>query len=219
LTVSLSLSKATYWGNAREAFFRKTSISANSNSFLLFESANQTPMTRLNVMPAMPRISRILAVEPFVITTLWTTAEVRQIDFAPLFDDWKQQGDTRLFPFFSYDTFKEVAVSPSRTLHWPSILVQVKLLKRTIEGPLDLDPDELYRQSKLIQQTEPLAIGETLRKARESAGLSQTDIAVRSGTTRNYISRIENGKSDIQLETLNKIVQLGIGKQVRVEIS
>jgi len=46
------------------------------------------------------------------------------------------------------------------------------------------------------------------------AGLSQIDVATKSGTSRNYISRIENGKSDIQLETLNKIVQLGIGKQI-----
>lgn len=97
--------------------------------------------------------------------------------------------------------------------------VQVKLAKRTIEGPLDLDPDELYSQSTLIQKTERLAIGDLLRKAREEAGLSQVDVATKSGTSRNYISRIENGKSDIQLETLNKIVQLGMGKQVRVEIA
>ncbi|MCB0573487.1 MAG: helix-turn-helix transcriptional regulator, partial [Saprospiraceae bacterium] len=49
---------------------------------------------------------------------------------------------------------------------------------------------------------EPVNVGAMLRRAREAAGLSQADVALKSGTTRNYISRIENEKSDIQLETL-----------------
>lgn len=111
-----------------------------------------------------------------------------------------------------------MAVSSVRTLHWPSVPIQIIIRNRTIEGPLDLDPDELYRQSTLLRRAEPLAVGAILRKARLEAGLSQVEVAVKSGTSRNYISRIENGKSDIQLETLNKIVQLGIGKQIRLEI-
>lgn len=167
---------------------------------------------------ALPRIVKILSVEPFKIMTLWTTGEVRQIDFEPLFEQWKQQNDSRLFPLFRYDIFKQVMVSPTRTLHWPTVPVKIALAKRTIEGPLDIDPDALYQQSILVRRTEPIAVGSILKKARQDAGLSQLDVATRSGTSRNYISRIENGKSDIQLETLNKIVQLGMGKQVRVEI-
>lgn len=167
----------------------------------------------------LPRIARIMAIEPFKITALWTTAEIRQNDFEPLFDQWKREDDSRLFPLFDYDTFKQVTVSPTRTLHWPAVPIQVVLARRTVEGPLDLDPDELYRHSALVQKTERLAVGSILRKARQDAGLSQTELATKSGTSRNYISRIENGKSDIQLETLNKIVQLGMGKQIRVEIA
>ena len=167
----------------------------------------------------LPRIAKILAIEPFKITALWTTSEIRDIDFMPLFSQWKQENDSRLFPLFDFDVFRQAAVSPAHTLHWPNLAIQVKLAKRTIEGPLDLDPDELYRQSTLIQKTERLAVGDLLRKARQEAGLSQVEVATKSGTSRNYISRIENGKSDIQLETLNKIVQLGMGKQVRVEIA
>lgn len=44
------------------------------------------------------------------------------------------------------------------------------------------------------------------------------DVALKSGTTRNYISRIENDKSDIQLETQQKIVKLGIGGEMVLEI-
>ena len=166
----------------------------------------------------LPRITRILAVEPFKITALWTTAEVRENDFEPLFTQWKQENDTRLFPLFQYEAFKKVAVSPAHTLCWPTVSIEVNVANCTLKGPLDLDPDELYRQSLLVQKTERLPIGSILRNARLAAGLSQIELAMKSGTSRNYISRIENGKSDIQLETLNKIVQLGMGKQIRVEI-
>lgn len=167
----------------------------------------------------LPRISRILSIEPFSITAVWTTAEIRRNEFAPLFAQWKADDDRQLFPLFDFDTFKQVAVSPTHTLHWPTVPVRITLPRRTIDGVLELDPDELYRQSVLVQRTEQLDVGTLLRNARQAAGLSQLDLATRSGTTRNYISRIENGKSDIQVETLNKIVQLGMGKQVRLEIA
>lgn len=178
-------------------------------------------MSRANTSPknTLPRIAKILAVEPFQITTLWTTAEIRRIDFVPLFAYWRQENDAHLFPLFNPEIFKQVALSPLYTLSWPNVPVTIKLAHRTIEAPLELDPDELYKQSVLVQKTERIAIGNLLRKAREESGLSQTEVAIKSGTSRNYISRIENGKSDIQLETLNKIVQLGMGKQVRVEIA
>ncbi|RYF66104.1 MAG: XRE family transcriptional regulator, partial [Cytophagaceae bacterium] len=161
-------------------------------------------MTRISTATkqVVPRIAKILTVEPFQLTVLWTTAEIRRINFALLFDNWRNDNDSRLYPLFDFDTFKQVTLSPTHTLCWPTINVQVKLATRIIQGPLELDPDELYRQSVLIQKTEPIAVGVLLRKAREAAGLSQTEVATKSGTSRNYISRIENGKSDIQLETL-----------------
>lgn len=167
----------------------------------------------------LPRIIKILAIEPFSITALWTTAEIRRNDFKSLSTEWKRQEDTRLFLLFEYENFEQVTVSPARTLQWPNVPIKLELGHRTIEGSLELDPDELYRQSELLRKTERLAIGPILKQARQAAGLSQEELAAKSGTTRNYISRIENGRSDIQLETLNKIVQLGIGKQLRVEIA
>jgi transcriptional regulator with XRE-family HTH domain len=76
----------------------------------------------------------------------------------------------------------------------------------------------LYQESTFVRSIEPLPIGTMLKQAREKAGLTQTDVAINAGTTRNYISRIENGKSDIQVETLHKIVELGLGKQLRMEV-
>ena len=39
-----------------------------------------------------------------------------------------------------------------------------------------------------------------------------------SGTTRNYISRIENDKSDIELGTLRKIIETGLGKKLEIQV-
>ncbi|MFN0034503.1 MAG: helix-turn-helix domain-containing protein [Saprospiraceae bacterium] len=165
------------------------------------------------------RIAKILKVEPFRITALWTNAETRLIDFEPLFEQWKADNDTALFPLFNFDTFRQVSLTKSAgTLKWENVRLAFTFNGEDRNEPLDLDPDGLFAASTLVQKVEVLPIGQLLKSAREFAGLSQTDVAMKSGTTRNYISRIENGKADIQLETLQKIVQLGIGKQVFLEI-
>ncbi len=48
------------------------------------------------------------------------------------------------------------------------------------------------------------AIGEIIRDARKEAHLTQEQLAERTGTKKSFISRIENGHSDIQLSTLYK---------------
>jgi len=55
-------------------------------------------------------------------------------------------------------------------------------------------------------------------ESRLSLGLTQQELAVMSGTTRNYISRIENDRSDIELGTLRKIIETGLGKQLSIVI-
>lgn len=50
------------------------------------------------------------------------------------------------------------------------------------------------------------------------SGLTQQELAIKSGTTRNYISRIENEHSDIEMATLRKIVETGLGKQLDIRI-
>ncbi len=63
------------------------------------------------------------------------------------------------------------------------------------------------------------AIGEILREARKEAHMTQEELAKKTGTRKSFISRIENGHSDIQLSTLYRIVELGLGKQVHLTIT
>lgn len=62
------------------------------------------------------------------------------------------------------------------------------------------------------------AIGEILRDARKESHMTQEELAQKTGTKKSFISRIENGHSDIQLSTLYKLVELGFGKSVNLTI-
>jgi HTH-type transcriptional regulator/antitoxin HipB len=68
--------------------------------------------------------------------------------------------------------------------------------------------------------TESLAfgLGVMLREARKEADITQEQLAERTGTKKSYISRIERGKSDIQITTCYKLVVIGLGKQLNVSI-
>jgi transcriptional regulator with XRE-family HTH domain len=48
-------------------------------------------------------------------------------------------------------------------------------------------------------------LGKNLRVARERLGLTQEEVAARSGVQAGEISRIERGKRDPQISTLEKI--------------
>jgi predicted transcriptional regulator len=48
--------------------------------------------------------------------------------------------------------------------------------------------------------------------------MTQEQLAMRSGTTRFYISRIENDKTDLEMSTFRKIVEAGLGKKLKMTI-
>lgn len=60
-------------------------------------------------------------------------------------------------------------------------------------------------------------LAERLKEERLKAGLTQEQLAERIGTKKTYISRIENGKADVQLSTLFRIFE-GLGKRVRLTV-
>ena len=62
------------------------------------------------------------------------------------------------------------------------------------------------------------AIGEIIREARKEAKMTQEQLAERTGTKKSFISRIENGRSDIQLSTLFKLIEVGLGKRINLTI-
>jgi len=61
-------------------------------------------------------------------------------------------------------------------------------------------------------------LGVMLREARQVAGVTQEELAVRTGTQKSYISRIERGQSDIQISTFYRLVEIGLGKRLNISI-
>ncbi len=65
---------------------------------------------------------------------------------------------------------------------------------------------------------EEFKIGVMLKMAREEAGLTQEQLAVKLNTKKSAISRIENHASDIKLSTLENFAQ-ALGKKINIEVT
>jgi HTH-type transcriptional regulator/antitoxin HipB len=57
-----------------------------------------------------------------------------------------------------------------------------------------------------------------IREERRLAKMTQEQLADRIGAKKSFISRIENGKSDIQLSTLYRLLEFGLGKKVELTV-
>ena len=62
------------------------------------------------------------------------------------------------------------------------------------------------------------AIGEIIKEERKHSKMTQEELAKRTGTKKSFISRIENGHSDIQLSTLYRLIEQGLGKKINLSI-
>lgn len=62
------------------------------------------------------------------------------------------------------------------------------------------------------------AIGELIKEERKHANLTQEQLADKIGAKKSFISRIENGHSDIQLSTLYKLIEFGLGRKINITI-
>ena len=65
---------------------------------------------------------------------------------------------------------------------------------------------------------ESFKIGVMLQELRKEQGMTQEQLANKCGTTKTYISRIENDASDIRLSTLMRIIRQGFGKHLKMSV-
>ncbi len=66
---------------------------------------------------------------------------------------------------------------------------------------------------------ESFKLGVLLQELRLKEGMTQEELANKCGTTKSYISRIENNASDIRLSTIMRIFREGFGKQIKLSLS
>ncbi len=74
------------------------------------------------------------------------------------------------------------------------------------------------KRSDFEAKAKAYVIGELLKEERLEANLTQEELADKIGAKKSYISRVENGKSDIQLSTLYKLFEFGLGKRINITI-
>jgi len=81
-------------------------------------------------------------------------------------------------------------------------------------GKIGSPSREIYEQ-----EFEAFKLGVLIQEIREKQHLTQEQLAQKCGTTKSYISRIENNASDIRLSTLMRIVQQGLGGHLNISVS
>ena len=88
-------------------------------------------------------------------------------------------------------------------------------LKRYVAGRRRRDPDF---DEGFDAGYEQFKIGVLLRQAREEAGLTQEQLALRLGSKKSAVSRIENHAEDIKLSTLERYAS-ALGKTLFVRVA
>ena len=74
------------------------------------------------------------------------------------------------------------------------------------------------RRDQLEEGYQDFKIGVLLQEARLKKGMTQQELADKVGTTKSYISKIENNIKEARLSTLKKIIELGFGGELELSI-
>ena len=69
------------------------------------------------------------------------------------------------------------------------------------------------------EEFEAFKLGAMIQDLRKEQGLTQEQLAEKCGTTKTYISRIENNASDIRLSTLMRIIRQGLGGNLKLNVT
>ncbi|GAA4312034.1 helix-turn-helix transcriptional regulator [Compostibacter hankyongensis] len=74
------------------------------------------------------------------------------------------------------------------------------------------------RREELEAGYKDFKIGALIQEARLEKGWTQEELAERVGTTKSYISKIENNIKEVRISTLQRIVEHGLGGKLQLQI-
>lgn len=165
----------------------------------------------------IPRILKLVSVKGFEVVCVFNNGDTRRIDFARLFKQWRIKKTDPEYPLLDVQQFKRLKLI-EQTLSWPNILLRITDMGgNEMQQPYAIDPVVLFEHSEPIAQKRFL-LGAAIRRARKAQGLSQDALAQKSGTSKAYISRVENDLIEPELHTLYKIVELGLSRKIALKI-
>jgi HTH-type transcriptional regulator / antitoxin HipB len=87
---------------------------------------------------------------------------------------------------------------------------------KTFDELIELEHGKIGTESrnKFEEGAQMFIISEMLKNARKEAKMTQEELADKSGTKKSYISKLENGKGNIQLSTLIRIFEQGLNRRI-----
>lgn len=87
---------------------------------------------------------------------------------------------------------------------------------KSFDELIEFEHGKLGTESRNVyeENSQMFIISEMLKEARKEANLTQEQLAEKTGTKKSYISKIENGKGNIQLSTLIRIFEVGLNKRI-----
>lgn len=74
------------------------------------------------------------------------------------------------------------------------------------------------KREELEAGYEQFKLGVMIQEARLEKGMTQEQLAQKCGTTKSYISKLENNIKEVRISTLQKIVELGFGGHLELSI-
>jgi len=98
--------------------------------------------------------------------------------------------------------------------------MHMKTTNKTLEEFIDENYGKVGTSSReeFEKGYESFKIGYLIQKARLERGLTQEELAEKCGTNKGYISKVENNLKEIRISTLQKIVELGLGGRLELNI-
>jgi|688.fasta_scaffold238955_3 HTH-type transcriptional regulator/antitoxin HipB len=66
---------------------------------------------------------------------------------------------------------------------------------------------------------EVFKLGQLIEEMRKNRGMTQEELAQRIGTSKSYISRIENNASDLRVNTLLRIIYEGLNGKISLTLN
>jgi len=166
----------------------------------------------------IPRILKINWIKGVSISVVFNNGESRIVDFKKVFKKLEISNDSPIMILKDSDEFAKVELK-NNTLSWSNVeqFITDKNGKK-VKVPFEIGADVLLKYSSTEITGIASKIGRLVRDTRIKSGLTQKELAIKSGTSRNYISRIENDRSDIELDTLRKIIETGLGKHLEINV-
>jgi DNA-binding XRE family transcriptional regulator len=166
----------------------------------------------------IPRILKINWIKGLTISVVFNNGESRIIDFKKVLKKLELKNDSPILILNDSDEFAKVELN-NNTLSWSNVeqFISGKNSKK-VKVPFEIGADVLLKYSSAEATDITSKIGRLVRDTRIKSGLTQKELAIKSGTSRNYISRIENDRSDIELDTLRKIIETGLGKHLEINV-